>query len=45
MGLKENRAAAQAALEGADPTPDQRVVTLAEAILALADDLERHQLV
>lgn len=45
VSLNEIREVAQAALERADSTSDQRVVTLAEAILALADDLERHQLV
>ena len=45
MGLDEIREVAQAVLERADSTADQRVVTLAEAILALVDDLERHQLV
>ena len=45
MGLDEIREAAEAASERADSTADQRVVTLAEAILALADDLERHRLI
>jgi hypothetical protein len=45
MGVEEIREAVQAVMERADSTLDQRVVTLAEAILALTDDLERHPLV
>jgi hypothetical protein len=45
VGLDEVRETAQAALEWADSMSDERVVALAKAILALADDLERHQLV
>jgi hypothetical protein len=41
--MEEIREAATAALQQAEST-DHRVVTLAEAILALADELERHNL-